>query len=139
MLKSDVIDVDLQNGSPRGIRLGKRVYRVRRVLDSWVLQTRWWGREEKRVYFRLDTDRGVIEIYRSAEFTKAGVSGVHPPSSIHHPPSSIHPPVTTETDTHTRELRRTDSAYRPDAKHLKSSRSSMKETRSRWVLSKVID
>jgi hypothetical protein len=108
------------------------------VLDSWVLQSRWWGREEKRVYYCLDTDRGVIEIYRSDEFGQTGVSGAHPPSPIHHP-LSPHPPAITEGDTHTRELRRTESAYRPDAKHLQSSRSSMKETRSRWVLSKVID
>jgi hypothetical protein len=32
-----------------------------------VLQSRWWTRDgpERRVYYRVDTDRGVVDIYQS--------------------------------------------------------------------------
>ncbi len=49
------------------LRLGDRRYRVREPLDVWVVQGRWWGEEEKRVFFRLRTDRGEVEVYRSGE------------------------------------------------------------------------
>ena len=125
------IDVDLQNGAPRRIRHDRRTYRVRRVLDFWVVQSRWWGLEEHRLYYRLETDRGIIEVYRATELDRAVCSTLDPrPSSL---------PPTTEGDTHTRELRRTDSAYRPDARQLKTSRSSIKEARRRWVLSNILD
>ena len=42
----------------RGIR-----YTVERVVDWWVIRGRWWHREERRVYFTLVTERGIIEVY----------------------------------------------------------------------------
>ena len=125
------IEVDLQNGAPRRIRYDRRTYRVRRVLDFWVVQSRWWGREEHRLYYRLETDRGIIEVYRATELDRA-VCSIRDPR-----PSPL--PSTTEGDTHTRELRRTDSAYRPDAKRLRPTHGTVNKARRRWVLSNIID
>ena len=59
--------VSSSNGRPRLIRHGRRTYRVREMLDVWVYQSRWWGNEERRVYFRLWTNRGVMEIWRNGK------------------------------------------------------------------------
>jgi hypothetical protein len=156
---------------------------VRRVLDFWILQSRWWGREEKRIYFRLETDGGVMEIYRTdassrdaaapgrdssersaaavrKSQTNAAVRKSQTNAAVSEPwinaapapaPSSGHPPFI-EGDTHTRELRQTESPYRPDAAALADRRQGMGTgaagpgvagpggaTRLRWVLSKVMD
>ena len=59
------VDVEPERGWPRLVRWRRRSYRVEVVMDFWVSQTGWWGREEKRSYLRLSTDRGMMEIYRS--------------------------------------------------------------------------
>lgn len=202
------IAVDARNRVPRRLRWDGRTYRVRRLLDYWILQTRWWGREEKRIYFRLETNRGVVEVYRAAESLLPGLSPAewlpnsatptnHPQPPIHDGPSTLDPrpstpasstldsrpstsgsstldprpptsasstldprpptlpnPLPIEGDTHTRERRRTDAAYRPDVRieeHLRrkareenlrrKSRAADRDRpeRVRWVLSKIID
>lgn len=148
------VSVDARKGVPRRIRWDRSVYSVRRLLDFWILQSRWWGREEKRVYFRLETDGGVVEVYRMD--APAGTAGPTASSS-----SSTHADFM-EGDTHTRELRQTESPYRPDAAHLAGRRQKKnaraanleknehagknaradnhKESSSlRWVLTKVMD
>lgn len=45
-------------------RLNPKRLDVRSVVDNWVARSRWWSTDERRVYFRLLTTRGVIEIYR---------------------------------------------------------------------------
>ncbi len=59
------IDVIARRGRPRLIRLGERVYHVRELLAVWVYQSRWWSREERRIYFRVRTNRNVLEIWQS--------------------------------------------------------------------------
>lgn len=63
--RSDTVSVRTLRGWPADVCLGDRVYRVRDVVDVWVVQGRWWGEEEKRVFFRLRTDQGDVEVYRS--------------------------------------------------------------------------
>lgn len=41
--------------------------RIRQLNDFWILQGRWWAREERRVYFRAETPRGLVELYRSGD------------------------------------------------------------------------
>ena len=50
------IEVEPDSGRPALIRWRRHTYRVRRVLDYWILQNKWWEREEKRVYLLLETD-----------------------------------------------------------------------------------
>jgi hypothetical protein len=38
---------------------------VRAVLDKWVARSRWWSEDERRIYVRLHTARGILEIYRT--------------------------------------------------------------------------
>ncbi len=41
---------------------------VRRPLRYWIRESRWWtGRSERRAYFSLLTQEGVVEIYRIGE------------------------------------------------------------------------
>lgn len=63
--RSDDIEVREVRGWPVEIRRDERVYRVVEMLDVWVVQGHWWGDEEKRVFFRVRTDRGAIELYRT--------------------------------------------------------------------------
>lgn len=58
------IEVSTAGGRPRLIRWNGRTYRVRELLDVWVYQTRWWSKEERRVYFRLWTNGGILEVWK---------------------------------------------------------------------------
>ena len=60
-----LLQVRERRGRPRIVRRGKRSYRVQKILDVWIYQSRWWSDEERRIYFRLWTNRGVMEIWRS--------------------------------------------------------------------------
>lgn len=158
------IHVDVRPGGrvPRQFRWGGRTYRVRRLLDYWILQTRWWGREEKRIYYRLETHRGIVEIYRAAERradrpSECADTALSDPSETHFPRSNAYPslssvpsspsseaaPLPIEGDTHTRERRLTDAAYRPDVRIEQAARrratSSDRHHRVRWMLSKIVD
>lgn len=62
---NDPIKVIASRGRPRVIRLGERVYHVRELLAVWIYQSRWWGREERRVYFRVRTNQNVLEIWQN--------------------------------------------------------------------------
>lgn len=64
---TDTVSVRTVRGWPVDVRRGDRTYRVRELIDVWVVQGRWWGEEEKRVFFRLRTDRGDLEVYRSGD------------------------------------------------------------------------
>lgn len=48
----DVIVGD--DGLPRTWLWRTRVWRVWRILDRWVLQSRWWSSEEKRDYLLVE-------------------------------------------------------------------------------------
>lgn len=61
------IPVDAEGARPRRIRLGSRWHRVRRTLETWVVQGRWWHAEERRLYMRLATDGAVVEVYRARD------------------------------------------------------------------------
>lgn len=58
------IDVQPASGRPRRIQWRKQRYNVEEVIDFWISQTKWWSVEEKRIYLRLATDRGMMEVFR---------------------------------------------------------------------------
>lgn len=58
------IEVAPSSGRPERVRVRGRWHRVRRVVDGWVVRSRWWGEEETRLYVRLETTGAVIEVYR---------------------------------------------------------------------------
>lgn len=64
------VEVEDRKGWPMVIRRGKKSYRVRKLIDLWVVQGRWWLDEEKRVYFRVLTDKGVMDVYQNLENKK---------------------------------------------------------------------
>jgi len=47
------------------IRRQGRTYRVRSMIDYWMVQGKWWADEERRVYFRVSTTGGIMDVYRS--------------------------------------------------------------------------
>lgn len=61
------VEAIIKKGWPSHIERDSKTYTTRQVIDFWIVQTRWWAKEEKRIYFRLWTDEGTIEVYRSGD------------------------------------------------------------------------
>lgn len=57
------ITVVLEGGRPIRVGRGTRTERVLRLVDSWIVRSRWWERDERRTYYRLETTAGVIDVY----------------------------------------------------------------------------
>ncbi len=61
----DPVTVRTKDGWPATIHWRKLDYAVTKVLDYWILQSKWWIREEKRVYFEVQRRSGALmTIYR---------------------------------------------------------------------------
>ncbi len=61
----EAIDVQTRGDRPRCLTLHGRRCKVLDTIDYWVIQGQWWGRPERRVYFRVVTEGGVLDMYRS--------------------------------------------------------------------------
>lgn len=61
------VEARIKKGWPAFIKRDNKFYATRQVIDFWIVQSRWWATEERRIYFRLWTDRGTIEVYRSGD------------------------------------------------------------------------
>ncbi|MEE2658757.1 MAG: hypothetical protein VX733_09660 [Candidatus Latescibacterota bacterium] len=52
------IDVEVDDGGkialPTALHWRRQRFRVHKLIDRWVLQSRWWEREEKRVYLLME-------------------------------------------------------------------------------------
>ena len=57
-------------------RDGKRIEAVywhgRRIVvhaqtNAWIIRSRWWGVDEKRIYRTLETGMGLMEVYQVGE------------------------------------------------------------------------
>lgn len=59
------IQVETSKGWPVQLFWKDRTIRVHQPLDYWIRESRWWADAEKRVYFFLETDAGILEIYRA--------------------------------------------------------------------------
>lgn len=60
------VRVLLDEGGPARITFEDQTLVVQELILCWVYQTRWWapGGDERRVYYRLQTNAGVVEVYR---------------------------------------------------------------------------
>lgn len=63
MRRPQPIDAVCEGQRLRRVRVERRWLRVRRVLETWVIQGAWWHREERRLYARVLTDRAVVEVF----------------------------------------------------------------------------
>lgn len=63
--RSEPVDVDITKGWPVVIHRHGQAYRVQSMLDVWIVQGKWWSQEERRVYFRVSTTGGIMDVYRS--------------------------------------------------------------------------
>jgi hypothetical protein len=61
------VEVQCCNDVPRRVRWNGRDYRVESMAECWVVESRWWTASDfsRRVYYRLYTDHGVLEVFRS--------------------------------------------------------------------------
>jgi hypothetical protein len=61
------VDVIVQSARPIRITWNGKHLAVQEIIDFWVYQTRWWRPrgDERRVYYRLRTAEGTVELYRS--------------------------------------------------------------------------
>lgn len=65
-LRNTPITVDLAPGKayvPTVLHTDFGRLQVIERLDFWVVQTAWWAGEVKRVYLRLRTSGGVVDVY----------------------------------------------------------------------------
>lgn len=70
MKRIDVpVQVRTRGSVPAHILWHDRRLVVRELLECWVHETGWWkpGGSTRRVYYRLRTDAGVVEVYRSGD------------------------------------------------------------------------
>ena len=63
------ISVRTQDSCPTQISWNGDTLRVEDLIECWVHQTGWWKPKggERRVYYRLRTESGIIDVYRSGE------------------------------------------------------------------------
>ena len=59
------INVFLQRNRPLHFFWRRRHIHVITIQDYWLARSCWWHHDEARLYMRLDTSRGVLEIFRS--------------------------------------------------------------------------
>jgi hypothetical protein len=65
--------LETRDGRPSRVRLRGRWLPVLDVVDAWVIQGRWWSREERRLYVRLRTILGTYDLcYREGRWELAG-------------------------------------------------------------------
>jgi hypothetical protein len=57
--------VHAKNNRPLSLSWRNRHIKVDTVQDRWIARSRWWSRDETRLYLRLHTGHGIMEIYRS--------------------------------------------------------------------------
>lgn len=66
--------LETRDGRPSRLCLRGRWLPVLEVVDAWVIQGRWWSREERRLYTRLLTPAGTLDLcYREGRWELAGV------------------------------------------------------------------
>lgn len=66
--------VETRGGRPTRLRLRGRWLPVLDVVDAWVIQGRWWSREERRLYVRARTPAGTYDVcYRQGRWELAAV------------------------------------------------------------------
>jgi hypothetical protein len=68
-----VVEVELRAGRPVRVRLRGRWQPVLAVVEAWVSEGRWWGREERRLYLRLHTAAGTLDLCRLGATARDGV------------------------------------------------------------------
>jgi len=61
------VEVEVTRGWPVVVRWKGKRHRVQRLVDTWVVQGRWWAEEERRVCFRVQTSGGTLDIYRTGD------------------------------------------------------------------------
>ena len=61
------ITVCMAEGRPCALHLKGRRVPVQVIADYWVLEGRWWQGRTRRVYLRLATPAGTLEVYRTAD------------------------------------------------------------------------
>ncbi len=61
---AEPIQVCAEKNRPTSLLWRNKTHRVIDLHDFWVLQTRWWEREEKRCYYLLSTTAGDMEVFR---------------------------------------------------------------------------
>jgi hypothetical protein len=55
-----------KSGAPERIEWKGHTFHVEAVEDFWVFCGQWWKQEEKRFYFRVQTEAGSMELFHRA-------------------------------------------------------------------------
>lgn len=59
------IATEIKEAKPTRIYWRHNTYYVQDIIECWVIQNRWWSREERRDYMLVETDGATMEIYHS--------------------------------------------------------------------------
>jgi len=55
--------VHLRGGRPIRVRWRNRTEPVIDIVDQWIVEGQWWGKERKLVFFRLRTASASMDVY----------------------------------------------------------------------------
>jgi hypothetical protein len=61
------VEVEVAKGWPVFVYRNGKKHRVRHLVDVWVVQGKWWAEEERRVYFRVHTTGGTLDVFKSGD------------------------------------------------------------------------
>ncbi|RPI67644.1 MAG: hypothetical protein EHM43_07110 [Ignavibacteriae bacterium] len=64
-LLMEPIDVAEHAAAPSAFCWQGRLFEVETVLENWSARGTWWGIDDRREYYLLMTQNGVMEIFRS--------------------------------------------------------------------------
>lgn len=69
------ITIAFHHGTPRYVEWRGATYTVVRLAKRWMAEGRWWHEPYRRLYLELETDRGILEVFRDQNETAGWVVG----------------------------------------------------------------
>lgn len=68
------ITMTFRHGTPHYLEWRGQCYTVLKLMDRWTAEGSWWHEPYRRLYLLLETDRGIIEVFRAGTGTEPGVA-----------------------------------------------------------------
>lgn len=57
------VTVDVTDGRVTTLSWRGRRFRIRGLVDTWTWRGTWWQVDRRRIYYLLDCEEGMLEVY----------------------------------------------------------------------------